>query len=412
MRGLVADRKEMAIVVHPTTHSVEPIVGPLREPLRLVVHPDPQPVVRAGPLLDEAARHFYSAFRTSPIGMALVELDGSYSAVNPALANLLGYDLDELQSMTCRDIVHPDDLDDGYELLRAITDEPPSPPLDHRYLTADGQVVWVNVSASTVDGPEGPDGPPRYVVLQVVDVTGRKETEQQLLQYARQLARSNSELVEFASVAAHDLSQPLRAIDYHLRLLGDHLAGSPDESGRCFVDQALEAAARLQEFIDDLLTYARSTDTRVAHGRVDLAEVTAAALASLAVQVAETDATVEVGSLPTVIGHPRQLEQLVQNLVGNALRFAAPGDPPRVTVSAEPADDGWILTVADRGIGIPPDQREQVFGMFRRLDTRPDGTGIGLAICRKVAESHGGRIWIDDADIGARIRVWLPSPRQ
>lgn len=363
--------------------------------------------VDADERLREVTQQFHQAFDNAPIGMALVALDGTWMAVNQSLVQLLGYTADDLLASTFQDITHPDDLDEDLELAGQLLDgRIETYALDKRYLTASGEIVWVNLSVSTVDDAEGR---PRYFVSQIVDITERKATERQLLSSAQRLARSNSELVEFASVAAHDLAQPLRVIDGYLHLLSSHCADRLDDDGHLFIEQAIAGAARLQVFIDDLLTYARSTDTRVIHRRVALDEVVAEALASLAVQIRETDAVVRVAELPAVHGHARQLGQVVQNLVGNALRFARPGESPVVTISAERDDDAWVVTVADRGVGIPADRREQVFGMFQRLDTAGGGTGIGLAICRKVAESHGGRIWIDDHHGGAAVRLLLPD---
>jgi PAS domain S-box-containing protein len=237
------------------------------------------------------------------------------------------------------------------------------------------------------------------------DVSERNET-------LRALERSNAELAEFAYVASHDLSEPLRTITSYLRLLqrrhGEELAPDAD----AYVGRAIDGAERLHTLIDDLLTYSRSGRSERPLQPVDIAAVVAG-IAANAMAVREPRPSIEWGQLPTVPGEPRQLTQLLQNLISNAIKFVPAGTVPQVRVTAEPEDSAWRIIVEDNGIGIDPASSERIFGMFQRLHSRDafPGTGIGLAIARKVVEDHGGRIWAEPRP-GGGTRMAFTLPRE
>ncbi len=230
---------------------------------------------------------------------------------------------------------------------------------------------------------------------------------------AADLTRSNEELEQFAYVASHDLQEPLRKVTGFCQLLQRRYAGELDDRADEYIAFAVDGAKRMQVLINDLLAFSRvgrTTDTFVP---VDLDRVAASVVETLERAVEETDATVAIGALPTVPGDPTLLEALLANLVANALKFRSER-PPSVQVSARPlGSDEWELTCQDNGIGIEADYAEQVFVIFQRLHTRDayDGTGIGLALCRKIVEFHGGRIWVDTATErgGTTIRWTLPA---
>ena len=224
------------------------------------------------------------------------------------------------------------------------------------------------------------------VVAAFTDVTERREAQ-------RALERSNAELAQFAYVASHDLSEPLRMVSSYLQLLRRRYHGQLDEDADEFIEFAVEGADRMRALIEDLLAYSRAG--RGAEPRpIDLGHVMADVLSSLAAAVADARAQVSVASLPTVLGDRLALAQVLQNLVANALKFRS-GPSASVWVSAERMHNGmWRVSVADDGIGIDPRHRERVFKMFQRLHDREafEGTGIGLAICRKIVERQGGEI--------------------
>ena len=225
------------------------------------------------------------------------------------------------------------------------------------------------------------------------------------------LERSNAELAEFAYVASHDLSEPLRTITAYLRLLrrrhGEELAGDADG----YVGRAIDSAERLRALIDDLLAYSRSGRSERANEPVDTNAIVAAIAAALEA-TRDPRPRLEWDALPTVPGDQRALTQLLENLISNAVKFVPPGTVPHVRVSAESGEGEWRVAVDDNGIGIDPQHSERIFGMFQRLHTREafPGTGIGLAIARKVVEGHGGRIWAEPRpEGGTRMAFTLPG---
>jgi signal transduction histidine kinase len=215
--------------------------------------------------------------------------------------------------------------------------------------------------------------------------------------------RMESELNAYADVVAHDLSAPLAGIAMLVNVLELH----PDEPPAPEVLQELRATSdRARELVNGVLDYARSGELVVE--TTSLRRLAADVAADLRPQLAETGATLLVGELPDVRADPRQLRRVLQNLVGNALKFRGE-DPPRVEVAADRGAEEWIVTVSDNGIGIGRDDARRIFGMFSRVERRVEGSGIGLAVCRRVVEAHGGRIWVEPAEGGgSAFRFTLP----
>ncbi|MDX1619968.1 MAG: ATP-binding protein [Nitriliruptorales bacterium] len=229
-----------------------------------------------------------------------------------------------------------------------------------------------------------------------------------------ELSRSNEELERFAAVASHDLQEPLRMVASYTELLARDYGDELGEEARELMDYAVDGARRMRTLITDLLQYSRLRTRAEDHVPVDLNDAVTDALRDLRLAIEEADALVEVGDLPTVRGEPAQLRLLFQNLIGNAVKYRSDAQP-RVTVQGEPDGDGWKLQVSDNGIGIPPDRREEIFEPFRRLHGRSDypGTGIGLAICRRIVERHGGRIWVEPNEPrGSRFVFTLADGRE
>ena len=266
----------------------------------------------------------------------------------------------------------------------------------------DGTTRWLSVSTRAVETDrEGP----YTVVISFTDVTEERAA-------VDALERSNLELQQFAYVASHDLSEPLRMVSSYLNLLRRRYRGRLDPDADEFIEYAVDGAARMRSLIEGLLAYSRAGRGEEQPEPVELASVTADVLRSLAAAMVEAGAEIEVTDLPVVMGVRGQLEQLLQNLMANALKFRDDGRA-RVWVREEAAPPGMAqIAVADGGIGIAPSEREHVFEMFQRLHDREvyEGTGIGLAICRKIVERHGGRIWVDERDGGGTVfRFTLPT---
>ncbi|HVK19938.1 MAG TPA: ATP-binding protein [Actinokineospora sp.] len=225
------------------------------------------------------------------------------------------------------------------------------------------------------------------------------------------LARSNAELEQFAYVASHDLQEPLRKVASFCQLLERRYKGQLDDRADQYIGFAVDGAKRMQILINDLLAFSRVGRQGKEWAIVAAADLVAQAQANLADAIADAGAVVEVGPLPTVHGEQTLLAAVFQNLIGNAVKFRG-DDPPKVRVEAERVGDEWEFSVSDNGIGVEPEFAERVFVIFQRLHSKEayPGTGIGLAMCRKIVEYHGGRIWLDDkAETGTRFRFTLPA---
>ncbi len=228
------------------------------------------------------------------------------------------------------------------------------------------------------------------------EIAVRKQVESDLENHARSLARSNTELEQFAYVASHDLQEPLRMVTSYMQLLEKRYKDKLDEDANVFIGYAVDGAARMKLLITGLLTYSRAGKQGQTVGSVDMEEVLRSANGNLQGLIEEAQGEVTHDPLPKVVGDPTQLLQLLQNLIGNALKFRGEA-PARVHVGASEQGRHWLFSVSDQGIGISAEFHHRIFALFQRLHDREayEGTGIGLALCKKIVESHGGRIWLD-----------------
>jgi PAS domain S-box-containing protein len=333
-------------------------------------------------------------------GVVVYDEDDRIVFFNPAAAEILGVPRESLAGgMRTWDPLDADGrLLDPAERPAAITARTGEPcvGVDIGLRTPAGDVRWTTVSTRALHEQPAANGR-HAVVVAFTDITERREAQ-------RALERTNEELAQFAYVASHDLSEPLRMVSSYLQLLRRRYHGQIDEDADEFIDFAVEGANRMRALIEDLLAYSRAG--RGAEPRpIDLGHVMADVLSSLAAAVADARAQVSLGPMPTVLGDRLALAQVLQNLVANALKFRS-GPSARVRVTAERKHDAmWRISVADDGIGIDPRHRDRVFKMFQRLHDREDfdGTGIGLAICRKIVERQGGEIWVDGREGGGSV---------
>ena len=227
------------------------------------------------------------------------------------------------------------------------------------------------------------------------------------------LARSNDDLEQFAYAASHDLQEPLRTITSYIGLIRDRYADSLDDTAREFIHFAVDGAERMRTLIDDLLDYSRVETQGRPFQSVNCNRVAEYVIGALDQTIRQANAVVECSRLPVINGDESQLSRLFQNLIGNALKFRGDTDP-HIRVWAELQEDEWVFAVQDNGIGIAPEHRMGVFGMFTRLHSRSryEGTGIGLALCSKIAQRHGGRIWVDsEVGTGSTFRFNIPVAR-
>jgi signal transduction histidine kinase len=237
----------------------------------------------------------------------------------------------------------------------------------------------------------------------------RRQAEIDLAKKAEELTRSNADLEQFAYVASHDLQEPLRMVAAYTQLLAERYTGKLDENADKFLGYASEGALRMQVLIQDLLAFSRVGRNAVA-GAVDCNAVLKEVVQTLSATIEESKAIVTFGELPEIWAERTQMSQVFQNLIGNAIKFHGP-EPPMIAIQAEKADDHWLFSVSDNGIGIPPECAENIFVVFQRLHARTEypGNGIGLAICKKIIERYGGRIWVESREgSGSTFKFILP----
>lgn len=244
------------------------------------------------------------------------------------------------------------------------------------------------------------------------EIAERKRVEADLKRAVDDLEHSNKELEQFAYVASHDLQEPLRTVSSYVELLAMRYKGKLDENADKYIEFAVEGTNRMSTLISDLLTYSRVGTRGLAFEKIEMASALQEAINNLKKTIQENEAEITHDELPVVIGDRMQLVQLLQNLAANAIKFRKKETHPQIHVSARRRNLEWIFGVHDNGIGIEPRFFERIFTIFQRLHTKEEyaGTGVGLAICRRIAERHGGRIWIESKlGEGSSFYFTLPS---
>jgi len=250
----------------------------------------------------------------------------------------------------------------------------------------------------------------QMILLAIEDITERRQREEELKKLSEELARSNTDLRDFAYVASHDLKKPLQSIEGFAKLLARRYKGKLDAKADEFIEYIGSGVKRMQMFIKDLLEYSQVGAKEKKFKPTDCSGVVQKAVGNLQAAIEESNAVVTYDELPTVMVDTLQMISLFQNLIDNAIKFRGE-EAPRIHISAERKGDEWVFSIRDNGIGIDPKDSERIFGMFQRLHGSTDypGTGIGLAICKKIIERHGGRIWVEsEAGKGSTFYFTMP----
>jgi PAS domain S-box-containing protein len=361
----------------------------------------------------QAEAMFRQLLEATPDAILIVDRTGTIVLVNAATERLVDRPRQELVGAGLGGVL-PAALQ--WTVLGTAPDGSAAPDAEILALRRDESTVPVDVRVN----PLVLDGRTLFAIA-ARDVTERHRIaqtlrdvnavlERRVRERTAELERSNEELERFAAVASHDLQEPLRMVASYTQLLGDRYRDRLDADADELIAFAVDGAQRMQRLVRDLLAYARVSSRAREPELVDPAPILARALENLRLAIAERAAVVTADPLPRVRADAVQLGQVLQNLVDNALKFASDA-PPRVHVGAEIADDACVLSVRDNGIGIPADAAERAFGLFERLqrDARRPGSGLGLALCRKIVERHGGRMWIEPAPSGGTVvRFTLP----
>jgi len=327
-----------------------------------------------------------------PVGVVVSTPSGEILEANPAFAAMLG--LASPEAMSRRSFTEffaqptvASNWRSQLEASRTVGN------LDVQLRRTDRSLMWVRISSWAVeDGPTGV-----HQIQSIIEETEEfHAAQQELARRSQALARSNAELEQFAYVVSHDMQQPLGMISSYLELLNTSVDDSLNDDSREYLDRVVRGADRMQEMVDAVLGYAR-VDTRGSDfAAVDLTAVLDMVVDELGETIEAVNATITHDHLPTVVADGAQLHQLLHNLLTNAIKFVG-ARPPRIHLSAVQDENEWKVSLRDNGIGMEPDTAERIFVMFQRLHTQDEypGTGIGLAICKRIVERHGGRIWVE-----------------
>jgi PAS domain S-box-containing protein len=342
----------------------------------------------------------------SPDSLVVVNVDGCIIYQSPSTVGL-GYKPGDVEGTISFDLVHPDDLPGVMETFGDVVQRPGGTgSIDCRAKHPDGTWHYAQVAGmNCLDNPavEG-------VIVTIRDITERKKTEEMLAHYAAELSRSNEDLEQFAYVASHDLQEPLRMVGSYVQLLEKRYKEQLDSDADDFIHYAVDGVTRMQALINGLLAYSRVTTRGKEFEPVECEAVLDRVLVNLQMAVEDSGGRVTHDPLPKIMADELQLSQVFQNLIGNAIKFRDE-KAPQVHVSAEKQGNEWMFSVRDNGIGFEQEYADRVFAIFKRLhrDEQYPGTGIGLSLCKKIVERHGGRIWVE-SEVGHGTTFYFTVP--
>jgi PAS domain S-box-containing protein len=340
---------------------------------------------------------FQSLIENSPDAISLINQQGEILYGSASNTTLLGYRPDELIGRDCMELIHPEDRDHSSHLLQEVISKPGGPlRFDARVRRKDGNYCWVESTVSNLIR----DLEVQAIVMHQRDIHDLMESRENGRRQAEELTRSNLRMEEFAYTVAHDLREPLRAISLYTQLLSANM--QMDADTRQMAEFVIQGANRLSVMISDLLSFAR-TGMHRSPVLVDLASVVRQAAQNLTLEIQESGAILTIDELPTVSSDKTLLVSLFQNLLSNAMKYRSE-KPLNIRVSAEPKGSSWIIVVKDNGQGIELEYQSRIFLPFIRLANRDvPGTGLGLAVCKKIVEGFGGTIWVE-SELGAGSR--------
>jgi PAS domain S-box-containing protein len=337
----------------------------------------------------QTERRFRSLVENSFDGISLLDAQFKILYASASTRNVLGYEPNALEGRNCFELVHPDDAGSVHDSFADAAARPRCPiQVQFRALRNDGAWRWIESTLTNLLD----DSDVKAIVCNYRDITDRRLAEERQRRDAEELARSYADLQAFAYAAAHDLQEPLRTVCAYTQLLVQRAQLDGDE--KAIASHIVDGVKRMSALLDDLLSL---TTVRFSASleRVDLRQAAQQAIANLEQAIHESSAEISIGALPSVEGNEIHMVTLFQNLFSNAIKYRSEA-PIRIQIAAEQVGSSWIVKVTDNGVGIAPEYHDQVFGLFKRLHGRDiPGTGVGLAICKKIVEGMGGRIWIE-----------------
>jgi PAS domain S-box-containing protein len=373
LEKLETERKRVEVAVREALRYAESIVETVREPL-MVLNVDLKVL--------SANRSFYNSFKVTPdetVGNFIYDLGDRQ------------WDIPRLRTLF-EDILPKNTKFDNFEV-------------EHNFPVIGRKIMLLNARRIYRK-----DIGMQMILLAIEDITERRQREEELKKLSEELARSNIDLRDFAYVASHDLKKPLQSIEGFAKLLARRYKGKLDAKADEFIEYIGSGVKMMQELIKDLLEYSQVGVKRKKLKSIDCSFVVGKAIGNLQAAIEERNALVTYDELPTIMANTSQIISLFQNLIDNAIKFRSE-EAPRIHISTERKGDEWVFSIRDNGIGIDPKDSERIFGMFQRLHGSTDypGTGIGLAICKRIIEWHGGRLWVK-SKIGKGSTFYFTMP--
>jgi PAS domain S-box-containing protein len=338
---------------------------------------------------------FRAFYELGLVGLAITSPEKGWIMANERLCDTLGYTIDELREMTWAQLTHPEDLElDARQFERLLAAEIDGYSLEKRFIRKTGEVMFTNLVVRCV---RNDDASIDYIIAMVEDITEKKQSEISLKETLKNLERSNRELEQFAYVASHDLQEPLRMVASYVQLLELRYAEKLDTDARDFIKYAVDGATRMKTLINDLLAFSR-VETRGKDLEItDMSLVMGEVIVELRSMIEKNQVIITNDELPEILADKGQIRQLFRHFIDNAIKFS--GDhPPHIHISAKKnSDKEWLFSFKDNGIGIDPQFFDRIFIIFQRLHGKDEysGTGVGLAICKRIVERHGGKIWVE-----------------
>lgn len=364
---------------------------------------------RAVEKLRESEERFRTVFEQGPLGIHMAGLDYRLISCNSAFCYIVGYSDQELSELTFMDITYSEDVDaDVEEARKLLAGKMPSYKMEKRLVRKQGGMVWIHSTRSII---RDTDGKPLYFLTMVEDISERKHTEHALKQTLSELTRSNADLEQFAYVASHDLQEPLRNVASCVQLLADGYKNKLGADADQLIHYAIDSVGRMKALINDLLTFSRIGTKGKPFEEIKCNEILEETLISLESAISATGAVISYDPLPVARADGTQLLQVFQNLISNAIKFRG-DEPPKVHISAAKIGSEWIFSVNDSGIGIAQRHFDRIFIIFQRLNKRTEyeGTGMGLAIVKKIVERHRGRVWVEsEVGVGSTFYFTIPN---
>jgi len=353
----------------------------------------------------------FDALKTTMVGVIIANLEGEINFVNPAFLTIFRYkNQNEIIGKNAAELFAPKKVR-TFADLTAVIDNVKGDREEFNVHRKDGSVFSVEVSCSNVTDKAG------TIIGRMaffVDVTERRQIKKKLKRTLAELKRSNTDLQQFAYVASHDLQEPLRMVASYTQLLEERYKDKLDTDAKEFIQFAVDGALRMQRLINDLLSYSLVGARQKPVKPTDCNSVLSKVIANLSVAIEQNNVIITTDDLPTVMADASQMQGLFKNLVGNAIKFRSE-HAPRVHLSAKQYRNKWLFSVQDNGLGIDPQYKDKIFLIFQRLHSKEEypGTGIGLALCKRIVERHGGKIWVDsNVGKGSTFYFTLPLKRE